>query len=85
MSIKRRINQLEKIAGRQGGLTPEQMAERCRYIEERLFGVGESANGETANGESANGESANGETANTGVGLLMLSGNNHYRTGSPHF
>ena len=39
MSIKRRINQLEKIAGRQGGLTPEQMAERCRYIEERLFNV----------------------------------------------
>ena len=39
MSIKRRINQLEKIAGRQGGLTPEEMAERCRYIEERLFNV----------------------------------------------
>ena len=37
MSIKRRINQLEKIAGRQGELTPEQMAERCRYIEERLY------------------------------------------------
>ena len=39
MSIKRRINQLEKIAGRQGGLTPEEMAERCRYIEEHLFNV----------------------------------------------
>ena len=39
MSIKRRIKQLEKIAGRQGGLTPEEMAERCRYIEERLFNV----------------------------------------------
>ncbi len=39
MSIKRRINQLEKIAGQQGELTPEAMAERCRYIEERLFNV----------------------------------------------
>ena len=36
MSIKRRLKALEKIAGRQGGLTPEEMAERCRYIEEYL-------------------------------------------------
>ena len=39
MSIKRRINQLERVADQQGELTPEQMAERCRYIEERLFNV----------------------------------------------
>ena len=39
MSIKRRINQLERVADRQGELTSEQMAERCRYIEERLFNV----------------------------------------------
>ena len=39
MSIKRRINQLERVADQQGGLTPEEMAERCRYIEERLFNV----------------------------------------------
>ena len=39
MSIKRRINQLERVADQQGELTPEEMAERCRYIEERLFNV----------------------------------------------
>ena len=39
MSIKRRIKQLEKIADQQGELTPEEMAERCRYIEEHLFNV----------------------------------------------
>ena len=39
MSIKRRIKQLERVADQQGELTPEEMAERCRYIEERLFNV----------------------------------------------
>ena len=39
MSIKRRINQLERVADQRGELTPEEMAERCRYIEERLFNV----------------------------------------------
>ena len=36
MSIKRRLKALEKIAGRQGGLTPEELEERRREIEEYL-------------------------------------------------
>ena len=39
MSIKRRIKQLERVADQQGELTPEEMTERCRYIEEHLFNV----------------------------------------------
>ncbi len=39
MSIKRRLKALEKISGQQSEMTAEEMAERCRYIEERLFNV----------------------------------------------